>query len=80
VTAGQPFGEVESTKSVSDLFSPVAGTIMERNADLEDAPELVNQDPYGKGWMVLIQPANAADVDGLLSASDYQALIETEGH
>lgn len=78
VTANQPFGEVESTKSVSDLFSPVNGTIVERNSALEDAPELVNTDPYDKGWMVLIEPADAAEFDALLSAADYQALIEAE--
>lgn len=76
VNAGQPFGEVESTKSVSDLFAPVDGTIVERNAALDDAPELVNQDPYGKGWMVLIAPASEDPLGGLLSATDYQALLE----
>jgi glycine cleavage system H protein len=78
VTADQPFGEVESTKSVSDLFSPVSGTIVERNADLEDAPELVNQDPYGKGWMVAIEPSDPADVEKLMNASEYQALVEAQ--
>jgi glycine cleavage system H protein len=78
VTAGQPFGEVESTKSVSDLFAPVSGTVVERNSDLEDAPELVNQDPYDKGWMVVIEPADPADVNALLSAADYKSLIEAE--
>ena len=76
VSAGQAFGEVESTKSVSDLFAPIDGTIVERNAALDDAPELVNQDPYGKGWMVLIQPSSADPLSGLLNASDYQALLE----
>jgi glycine cleavage system H protein len=78
VTAGQPFGEVESTKSVSDLFSPVTGEIVERNGALEEAPELVNQDPYGEGWMVVIKPANAGDYDTLLSQSDYKALVEAQ--
>lgn len=78
VTADQPFGEVESTKSVSDLFSPISGTIVERNADLEDAPELVNQDPYGKGWMVLIEAADPGEVERLLTAQQYQALVEAE--
>ena len=77
VTADQPFGEVESTKSVSDLFSPVSGTILERNGALEDAPELVNQDPYDKGWMVLIEPSDASQFDGLLSAEQYKGLIES---
>lgn len=73
VTAGKPFGEVESTKSVSDLYAPVSGTIRERNADLEDRPELVNSDPYGQGWLVTIEPTEpAAD---LLSSTEYQGLL-----
>ena len=78
VAAGQAFGEVESTKSVSDIYSPVTGSIRERNADLEDAPELVNQEPYGGGWMVVIEPTNPSELDGLLSAAEYQAFIEAE--
>ena len=81
VNSGQPFGEVESTKSVSDLFSPVSGEIVERNGALEEAPELVNQDPYGEGWMVVIKPSNIADFDALLSSGDYKALVEAQpGH
>jgi glycine cleavage system H protein len=76
VTMDQPFGEVESTKSVSDLFAPVSGTVIERNAALEDAPELVNQDPYDKGWMLLIEPSDPTQFETLLSASQYQVLIE----
>ena len=79
VSSGQAFGEVESTKSVSDIYSPVTGSITERNSRLEESPETVNQDPYGEGWMVLIEPANPSELDGLLSAADYQAFIETEG-
>jgi glycine cleavage system H protein len=78
VSAEQPFGEVESTKSVSDLFSPVTGEIVERNGALEEAPELVNQDPYGQGWMVVIKPANASDYEKLLSAGDYKGLVEAQ--
>lgn len=78
LTAGQPFGEVESTKSVSDLFAPVGGTVSERNPALEDAPELVNQDPYGKGWMVLLIPADPSALGSLMTASEYQAFLETE--
>jgi len=78
VNAEQPFGEVESTKSVSDLFSPVTGEIVERNGALEEAPELVNQDPYGQGWMVLIKPASAGDYEKLLSPTDYKALVEAQ--
>ncbi|HVL33057.1 MAG TPA: glycine cleavage system protein GcvH [Actinomycetota bacterium] len=79
VGANQPFGEVESTKSVSDLYAPVGGEIVERNPALEEAPELVNQDPYGKGWMVLIRPTETGEVESLLSASDYKALVEAQG-
>lgn len=78
VSAGQPFGEVESTKSVSDIYSPLNGTITERNARLEESPDLVNQDPYGDGWMVLIQAGNASELDGLLSAAQYQEFIASE--
>ncbi len=76
VEAGQPFGEVESTKSVSDLYAPVNGTIVERNETLESAPELVNSDPYGQGWLVVIEADDPADVDGLLSAQEYSNLTE----
>ena len=69
VEAGQPFGEVESTKSVSDLYAPVSGTIVERNEALEASPELVNSDPYGDGWMVVIEAADPGAVDELLDAA-----------
>ena len=78
VASGQAFGEVESTKSVSDIYSPITGSITERNPRLEESPEIVNQDPYGEGWMVLISPTNPGELDGLLSAADYQAFIEAE--
>ena len=74
VERGQPFGEVESTKSVSDLYAPISGTIAERNETLEERPELVNQDPYGEGWMVTIRPEGAADLDTLLDAQAYRDL------
>ena len=72
VDRGQAFGEVESTKSVSDLFAPVSGTIRERNEVLEDRPELVNEDPYGEGWMVAIEPRDRGELDGLLDADAYR--------
>jgi glycine cleavage system H protein len=78
VKAMQPFGEVESTKSVSDLFSPVTGAIVERNTRLEEAPELINQDPHGDGWMVTIEMSDPSDLDSLLSAADYQRFLEAE--
>ena len=77
VERGQPFGEVESTKSVSDLYAPVSGTIVERNETLESQPELVNSDPYGQGWMVVIEADADAPSGGLLSAADYDKLIES---
>jgi glycine cleavage system H protein len=77
VERGQPFGEVESTKSVSDLYAPVTGTIVERNETLESQPELVNSDPYGNGWMVVIEADDTEDASGLLTAADYDKLIES---
>jgi glycine cleavage system H protein len=74
VEADQPFGEVESTKSVSDLFAPVAGSVVERNAALESTPELVNSDPYGDGWMVVLEVADTSALDGLLTAEAYAEL------
>jgi len=69
------FGTVEAVKTVSDLFMPVTGTVLEVNKMLDSQPELVNSDPYGDGWMVKVSLANAADVDGLLSADAYQAIV-----
>ncbi len=74
VEAGAPFGEVESTKSVSDLFAPVTGTISARNDALEDRPELLNSDPYGEGWLVRITPQDPSAVDSLLDATAYGEL------
>ena len=78
VRAGQPFGEVESTKSVSDVYSPVSGTVVERNETLADQPEKVNEDPYGEGWMVIIQLSDRAELDGLLDAAAYRSFTEEE--
>jgi glycine cleavage system H protein len=76
VEQGQPFGEVESTKSVSDLFAPVSGTISGRNDDLSDRPELINEEPYGQGWMLRIEVADASEVAGLLDAAGYRSLLD----
>ncbi len=73
--AEEIFGTVEAVKTVSDLFLPVAGTVGAVNPKLENSPELVNTDPYGEGWMVTLEVSNAADVDGLLTADAYKALI-----
>ena len=76
VESGQPFGEVESTKSVSDLFAPLSGTIAERNSALESNPELVNSDPYGEGWMVVLQVDDTSAIDEMMTAEAYAALTE----
>ena len=76
LTAGEPCGELESTKSVSDLYAPLAGRVVARNDDLDAAPEQVNADPYGAGWMIEIAPVDPADVGGLLDAADYRAQVE----
>jgi glycine cleavage system H protein len=78
VTAGEPFGEVESTKSVSDVYSPVTGSIAERNPLIEDRPELVNEQPYGDGWLVVVELADATLPDDLLDADAYRAFVEAE--
>lgn len=75
VAAGATFGEVESTKSVSDLYSPVAGTVAERNDELDNAPELINQDPYGRGWLIAID-APGTNLDHLLDHVAYRRHIE----
>ena len=79
VLTGDAVGEVESTKSVSEVFAPVAGEVMARNDALESSPELVNSDPYGEGWMIEIKLADASAMDSLLSAEDYRILIEEDG-
>lgn len=74
--AGDSFGEVESTKSVSEIYAPLAGTVVEVNTELETNPELVNSDPYGAGWIALVEPADASAVDGLMDAAAYRELTE----
>jgi glycine cleavage system H protein len=76
VRADEPLGEVESTKSVSDVFSPVTGTIVERNPLVEERPELVNEQPYGDGWLVVIEVSDPATLDALLDAQNYRSLVE----
>jgi glycine cleavage system H protein len=74
VTAGESFGEVESTKSVSEIYAPLTGTVVARNDKLGEEPEVINTDPYGAGWLVEIEPADPAALDGLLTASAYRDL------
>jgi glycine cleavage system H protein len=76
VTAGEAFGVVESIKAVSDLYAPVSGTVTAANKALFDAPELVNEDPFGEGWMLEIDPADEADLDELLSPAEYRDQTE----
>ncbi len=73
---GETFGTVEAVKTVSDLFMPVSGTVSEVNQELADEPELVNKDPYGKGWMIKISVSDTAQLDNLMSAEDYKKMIE----
>ena len=75
VQAGEPLGEVESTKSVSDIYAPVSGEVVARNEVLDARPELVNADPYGDGWMIEVRPADASVVEGLLDAAAYGKLV-----
>ncbi len=77
VEAGQPLGEVESTKSVSDIYSPVSGTVVDRNAEVEASPELINEDPYGRGWLVVIE-SDAERGSELLDADRYKQLIDEQ--
>jgi glycine cleavage system H protein len=78
VTAGEPFGEVESTKSVSSVFAPVSGRVAERNAALADAPELVNEQPYGDGWMIVIEVEDSSQLETLLDAPAYRDFTQQE--
>lgn len=76
VTAGSPIGEVESTKSVSDVYAPIAGEVVARNDLLDDRPELINSHPYSEGWMIEIRLADETALDELMAAEDYRSLIE----
>ncbi|WP_294553054.1 glycine cleavage system protein GcvH [uncultured Bacteroides sp.] len=73
--AGEVFGTIEVVKTISDLFLPVAGEVMEQNEALEENPELVNKDPYGEGWLIKMKPSNLKDVEDLLDAEGYKAVV-----
>jgi len=77
VESGSAVGELESTKSVSDVYAPVSGTVVSRNEALDQTPELVNSDPYGQGWLMEIRPSDPSAVEKLLSAEDYRSQVET---
>jgi glycine cleavage system H protein len=79
LVAGETFGEVESTKSASEIYAPVSGTVVARNEQLKDNPELINSDPYGSGWLIEVQVADAATPEGLLDAAAYGVLTEQAG-
>ncbi len=72
---GETFGTIEAVKTVSDMYMPMGGEVLEFNAELESAPELINKDPYGEGWVIKVQIENPGDLDDLLSAADYGKLI-----
>jgi glycine cleavage system H protein len=80
IAAGKSFGTIESVKTLSDLFSPISGKITKVNSELESKPELVNEDCYGKGWMVVIAPSDPGEKDKLLSPLAYGELLETTAH
>jgi glycine cleavage system H protein len=77
VAAGEPLGEIESTKSVSEIYAPVSGTVAARNEALGDTPEVINTDPYGAGWLLEITPDDPSALDGLLTAGAYRELTES---
>ncbi len=80
VSSGQQIGEVESTKTTSTIYTPVSGTVAKINTDLKDHPEVVNSDPYGKGWMVVIELSKPAEVDQLMTAAQYEAFLASQKH
>ena len=80
ISAGQQIGEIESTKTTSTIYTPVSGTIAKVNTDLKDHPEVVNSDPYGKGWMAVIDVGNSEEVEKLMTAAQYEEFLATQKH
>ncbi|MBZ5750280.1 MULTISPECIES: glycine cleavage system protein GcvH [Metabacillus] len=78
IKADEPFGSVESVKTVSELYAPISGVIVEVNEDLDDSPEFVNESPYEKAWMIVVEPANAADMDNLMTAEQYEEMTNED--
>ncbi|MBB5324344.1 glycine cleavage system H protein [Anoxybacillus tepidamans] len=78
VTANEPFGSVESVKTVSELYAPISGKVVEVNEELNDNPEFVNESPYEKAWMIIIEPSDVSELDNLLTAEQYEAMINEE--
>lgn len=77
VSADEEIGEIESTKATSSIYCPVSGTIVKVNTDLQDHPEYLNQDPYGKGWIVVVELADPSQIDSLMDASQYEAFLSS---
>lgn len=75
IEANEPFGSVESVKTVSELYAPISGTVVEINSDLEDNPEYVNESPYEKAWMIVVEPSDDAELDELMSAEAYESFV-----
>ena len=80
IASGQQIGEVESTKTTSTIYTPVSGTVAKINTDLKDHPEMVNSDPYGKGWIAVIDLSNPGEVDQLMTAAQYEAFLASQKH
>ncbi len=78
IEADEPFGSVESVKTVSELYAPISGKVVEVNEDLDDSPEFVNESPYEKAWMIVVEPANADDIEKLMSAEQYEEMINED--
>lgn len=80
VTANQQIGEVESTKTTSTIYTPISGKILSVNPELKEHPEVVNRDPYGKGWMVVVEMSDPAQVNGLMTEAQYEAFLASQNH
>ncbi|KKB41703.1 glycine cleavage system protein GcvH [Bacillus thermotolerans] len=78
VTADEPFGSVESVKTVSELYAPVSGKVVEVNEELDDSPEFVNESPYEKAWMIVVEPSDASQVDSLMTAEEYDEMTKED--
>lgn len=78
IVANEPFGSVESVKTVSELYAPISGKVVEVNEELEDSPELVNESPYDKAWMVVVEPADPSEIENLMTADEYKRMTSGE--
>lgn len=78
VTVNQPFGSVESVKTVSELYAPISGKVVAVNEDLNDSPEFVNESPYEKAWMIVVEPSNTGEIDELMTAEQYEEMVKED--